>query len=424
MNRFCYLLLTLVTLASRPNAASGPNAQFDLESFARLPVVFNGRHQPVDSLAANSLVQIRERRKANLEPWKDWNEKPRVINASEWLATVAMRPEEADAWPVFRINHPDLISLLKLPHADKTQRQDGKHYSWNQLEPGFKEIEDQAKRILEDKKKKDASQRNAFDHAVLQLRNALTLYLRLKNSVHPQDTTNFVTELAEFEAAIPAGVAAARDQQSGRAYNTNALERLLRFASRYDVTQQMQTPLVIPPPPSKTSEDWSRIGEVLLSHIRDEPLPEAVGSWAAMSAAFRNGQAADFNAAVVGYRQQLARNPVVAPDLAKASREVLFNRMAPFYNTIPLYVVAFLLSCFYWFNFAEWARKTALWLIMVAFVIHTAGLIFRMTLEGRPPVTNLHSSSIFIGRGAVGLRLILEELLRHAIGLVVWSTLR
>jgi hypothetical protein len=38
-------------------------------------------------------------------------------------------------------------------------------------------------------------------------------------------------------------------------------------------------------------------------------------------------------------------------------------------------------------------------LTVVALVLHTAGLVYRMVLEGRPPVTNLYSSAIFIGWG-------------------------
>jgi len=409
------LLLALLAFLDRPSAAPGPHAGFDIQSFARLPIVFNGRHQPVDSLGRNSLIQIRHR-----YGLYDAREK-RTVSAAEWVAEVMMLPEAADQRKAFRIDHPDLISLLKLPGKDETRGEDGKHYSWNQLEPGFKEIEDQSRRILEDKK--DASQRNVFEQEVLKLRNALTLYLRLKNTVHPQDTANFSTELADFEAALPGGVAAAREQQAGRTYNTNAFERLLRFAGRYDAIQQMEPPLIIPPQPQKSAEDWRRTGEVLLSHIREEPLPEAVKSWAAISTGFRTRDAAAFNSAVAGYQQLLAQNPVVAPDRAKSSREVFFNRVAPFYNTMPLYVGAFLLACFYWFNFAEWARKTAWWLVVVAFVIHTFGLIFRMWLEGRPPVTNLYSSAIFIGWGSVGLGLILEKFWRNGIGLVVASSL-
>lgn len=401
--------------ASLTGAEKGPNAAFDLESFARLPLVFNGRHQPLDSLGRNSLIQIRHRYGLYDAPEK------REVAAAEWLAEVMMNPEVADRRKAFRVDHPELISLLKLPAKDESRGEDGKHYSWNQLEPGFKDIEDQAQRILTEKK--DASQRNAFEQDVLKLRNALTLYLRLKNTVHPQDTTHFAQELAAFQAALPEGLAAIREQQAERAYNTNAFDHLLRFASRYDVIQRMEPPLIVPPSPHQTPEDWRRMGEVLLNHLREEPLPEAVSSWAAISTAFRTRDAAAFNAAVAAYQQQLAANPVVVPDLTKASREVFFNRMAPFYKTMPLYLAAFLLACFYWFNFAEWARKTAWWLVLVAFVIHTAGLIFRMWLEGRPPVTNLYSSAIFIGWGSVGLGLILEKFWRNAIGLVVASAL-
>lgn len=415
MKNFFLWLLILGGLSSLRGSAAGPNAAYDLESFAKLPIVFNGRHQPVDSLGRNSLIQIRHR-----YGLYDAREK-REVPAAEWVAEVMMRPEVADDRKAFRLDHPDLISLLKLPGKDESRGEDGKHYSWNQLAPGFKEIEDQARRILSEKK--DASQRNAFEQDLLKLRNALTLYLRLKNTVHPQDTTNFTEELAAFEQAIPGGVAAAREQQVGRSYNTNDLERLLRFASRYDVIKEMEPPLIIPPAPSKTAEDWQRSGDVLLNHLRGEPLPEALTSWAAISSAFRTGNPTEFNSAVARYQQQLAANPVVAPDRAKASREVFFNRMAPFYNTMPLYVGAFLLACFYWFNFAEWARKTAWWMVMVAFVIHTFGLIFRMWLEGRPPVTNLYSSAIFIGWGSVGLGLILEKFWRNGIGLVVGSSL-
>jgi ABC-type transport system involved in cytochrome c biogenesis permease subunit len=42
-----------------------------------------------------------------------------------------------------------------------------------------------------------------------------------------------------------------------------------------------------------------------------------------------------------------------------------------------------------------------------------------MYLEGRPPVTNLYSSAIFVGWGAVVLGLVLERIFRDGIGVVV-----
>jgi len=53
--------------------------------------------------------------------------------------------------------------------------------------------------------------------------------------------------------------------------------------------------------------------------------------------------------------------------------------------------------------------------------VHTAGLLFRMWLERRPPVTNLYSSAIFIGWMSVLLGVILERVYRVGIGVAAAS---
>ena len=53
--------------------------------------------------------------------------------------------------------------------------------------------------------------------------------------------------------------------------------------------------------------------------------------------------------------------------------------------------------------------------------VHTFGLVFRMYLEGRPPVTNLYSSAIFIGWACVLLGMALEKVYPIGIGILVAS---
>jgi ABC-type transport system involved in cytochrome c biogenesis permease subunit len=69
-----------------------------------------------------------------------------------------------------------------------------------------------------------------------------------------------------------------------------------------------------------------------------------------------------------------------------------------------------------WPNVSESLRRSAFYLIGLAFVVHTFALIYRMVLEGRPPVTNLYSSAIFIGWGACVLGLILERIYKVGLG--------
>ena len=86
-----------------------------------------------------------------------------------------------------------------------------------------------------------------------------------------------------------------------------------------------------------------------------------------------------------------------------------------------LFVCAFLFVLGYWFKPGQWdwMRLTAVGLALLALAVHTGGLVFRMFLEGRPPVTNLYSSAIFIGWGATVLGLVLERFWRNSIGVMV-----
>jgi ABC-type transport system involved in cytochrome c biogenesis permease subunit len=83
---------------------------------------------------------------------------------------------------------------------------------------------------------------------------------------------------------------------------------------------------------------------------------------------------------------------------------------------MSLYVGAFLLAILSWIKWPETAARAAFGLVVVAWLATTAGIATRMGLEGRPPVTNLYSSALFIGWGSVGLCLILEAIYKNAIG--------
>jgi ABC-type transport system involved in cytochrome c biogenesis permease subunit len=401
-----------------------PDQGFHYTDFGRLPILFNGRLQPMDSLARNSLLQIREKQTANLEPWKAWNESPKIIPATEWLAAVMMKPEVAETWPVFRIDNPDLIGLLKLPEKALAKHQDGKQYSWAEIEPSFEILKDQSQRITdrEDKKISDVSQRTPFEQAVKKLEMRLSLYAQLRNTLEPPDAGNWPAEVNEYERLLPAGVEVVRAQQAGEKYDQATFDKFMGFARRFDSMAGYEGAMLVPPSPeAQPKSDWLRMGDALLQSVRTQQVPAAVHAYAAMAGAFRAGDVPEFNSQVVSYRLSLESE---FPHLFdKTDKETLFNRMEPFYKAMVIYVLAFLLACGSWFNLSETMRRSACWLVCLGFVIHTGGLVFRMWLEGRPPVTNLYSSAIFIGWGAVVLGLVLERFYKDGIGLVVASVM-
>ncbi|HVU08291.1 MAG TPA: cytochrome c biogenesis protein CcsA [Verrucomicrobiae bacterium] len=383
---------------------------FAFNEFGKLPLVFNGRVKPMDSLARNSLLQIREKQTLNLEPWKNWNENPKIISATEWLANVTMNPQIADDWPVFRVDNPDLITFLKLPEMNKTNC-DGEHYSWNQISPSLQAFDAENERV----EKIESASRNAYEHAVVKVHARLELYAQLKNAVQPQDAQNWKSELAGYEKLIPAGVAAVRAQQAGQKYDQRTFNEFLGELQRFDYMSRLEPPLIVPP--ENASGDWKDVGTVLLEAAKGGKISPAVENYAAMADALKSQNIAGFNSALADLRSFLV--PDFSRALGKTRAEVFFNQMQPFYNAMVIYVLAGLLAIFSWFNLSETLRRAAVWLIALAFFIHTTGLIYRIVLQGRPPVTNLYSSAIFIGWGACLLGMILEKFYKNGIGAVV-----
>jgi ABC-type transport system involved in cytochrome c biogenesis permease subunit len=409
-------LMLIMALWFFSTLSAPPDKDFAFGEFGKLPVVYNGRVQPLDSVARNSMLQLRGTQTLYTEPWKDWNEKQEKMSATMWLANMAMNPAAADAWLVFRVDNPDLLTLLKLPEKSKTQHQDGKHYSWNQISPSLDPLNKEVQIISEreDKKETDPSQRTSFEAAVMKMHERRVIYLRLENMIQPENAQGWTQELSDYEKLIPAGVAAARAQQAGQKFDDATLNQFAGFAQEFDRMSGFEPPLIIPP---QTGAEWSRTGDALLNAMRDGKVDASVKGYAAMADAFKSGNVAGFNSALADYRATLVPN--FSREIKKARAEVFFNQMQPFYNAMVIYVLAGLLAVFSWFNLSETLRRSAVWLIALAFFIHTTGLIYRMVLEGRPPVTNLYSSAIFIGWGAVILGIILEKFYKNGIGAVV-----
>src|SRR6185295_10568518 len=134
---FFALFAVEIVVVLRPK----PDGEFHTREFGRLPVLLGGRIQPFDSVARNSLLQIRSTGDVPLEilpSWQFWRH-PKKLKSTDWLLEVFFKPEVADTRAIFLIRHPDLISEFKL--GDKGVEKSGlRYYPFNDLEPMLGEI--------------------------------------------------------------------------------------------------------------------------------------------------------------------------------------------------------------------------------------------------------------------------------------------
>ncbi len=174
-----------------------------------------------------------------------------------------------------------------------------------------------------------------------------------------------------------------------------------------------------------------------MGQAQGQPPNPAVESLSAALDAYREGDAAGVNVALAKYQSALedheAKLQAASPeeiaglaaserlDLSRLKFEQWFNHFSPFYYCAVTYLVAFLLCVASWLGWSKPLGRSALAVVLVTFAVHTFALAARIYISGRPPVTNLYSSAVFIGWAVVLFGIVLEAIYKMGVGTIVAS---
>ncbi len=391
--------LCLLFIASAVFNATRPATGLDFKNFGTLPVVSNGRVQPLDSLARNALLSIHGKQRI---PGDGAPATP-----AAWLAELTFKPALADTRKIFLIHHDDLLGLTKLTRGEE------KSYSYAQLLPAFPALQPEARRIGATK----SQTWSPYENALMLLTRNLTLYNQLKHALALPGQDQLESEFNIFLTHVSEALVEVGKQDRGGDFNQSAIDnassRMRTVADWAPMTEVYTTPS------GDGADGWRKLPDSLIDSIDKRALHPATLAYARIGDAYRTMDATAFNSAIKDYRTWLRENR--SDHLKKASAETLFNGIAPFYLCMVLYVVAFLCAIVSWLWQGRTLRQAAFRVLLIGLTLHTIGLGTRMMLEGRPPVTNLYSSAIFIGWGAIILSTVLELFHRNAIGTAVAS---
>ncbi|MCX6952310.1 MAG: cytochrome c biogenesis protein CcsA, partial [Verrucomicrobia bacterium] len=394
-------LVALVAVAATLRAPRNTGA-YDVVAFSRLPTLVNGRLKPLDTVARTTLLVTQGRQRVTAPDGSS-------LTPGEWLLDVLYRPKVADTYQTFEIVHPDLLALFSLTTADGAG---GKRFSAQQLSGHLAELERQSKLAYDT----ESPLRTPFQSAVVQLRESVILYQRLQNSLNDSTSPDFLDRVALFQKALPSGLAATAPRGGANPGASADAKLLLEMSSVFSSLDSFAYLRTIPSEKPDDPTGWKTAGGAWSESLATGRIAPAAVTFADLGRAWQNHQPEAFNQAVRTFRASLdASMPAV---MRKCDVEARFNSSQPFYTSMALYVAAFLLAVVSWLKWPTALGQTAFAFVLIAFVIATAGIGARMWLEARPPVTNLYSSALFVGWGAVALCLVLEYFFRNAIGSV------
>jgi ABC-type transport system involved in cytochrome c biogenesis permease subunit len=387
----------VVVVAASLRTPSNPG-EYNTTGFGRLPTLVNGRVKPLDTVARTSLLVLQGRQRITTPSGAS-------LAPSEWLLDMVYRPATANDYQVFEIVHPDVLALVSLTPPDGAGQ---KRFSVHQLAGHLAELDRQAK-LADDT---ESATRTAFQRAVIQLRDDVVLYQRLQNSFIDPSSDDFLEQLAKIETSgAPRAAPAATPDPNATAQPAPGTD-LARTLSSLDTFSYLR-PV---PPAAAASMDWKTVGGAWGVTLTSGQVSPAAHAYLALGRAWRGHDPSLFNETVRSFRATLEQQ--MPSILTKCDVEARFNSAQPFYVSMTLYVLAFLLAIVSWLKWPDTLGRAAFGLIALAFAVATAGIAARMWLEARPPVTNLYSSALFVGWGAVALCLVLEYFYRNAIGSV------
>jgi len=467
-------------------SAPEPNLEtLDLDGFSRIPVLRGGRVKPLDSVARNALLVLRNKRTA-----LDQNNSE--VSAIEWMAKVLFDHSAADQLKTFLVDHDQLLGLI-----DRKFAVDGKYYSYSELEPYLSQIDSSAREAGE----VEQELRDSFDQNAIELYRSLLLYRKLKFTLSPEKPpveSKMLADLGADELFYNPLTDADQTEEYKRfrsltsklvedpslvAMGSDAFSKVVYFVDHYSRSNLWSEFYAIPPESGDPKMKWRSIGESLvgkepidssekrnldparfssslkelvaleptvlkerLNTILETKKMDPTSLFAAQYAeaiklrrevdpilklyenlrlAYASGDTKSFNQSVAAVREEsIAR---AGDSIDKIGFEKTYNAFEPFYRSSAAYVMVFFLASISWLLNAGTTpdgkptksvllyRNLAYYLTLVVLLAHTFGLLGRMYIEGRPPVTNLYSSALFIGWGAVLLCLFTEKYIRLSI---------
>jgi len=411
-------VVAVLLLAGLGWARSASAGELSCDALAAVPVLHNGRVMPMDTFARNALLQLSGKSSVRGKP------------AIRWMGELLFDPAATRGDKVFLINNPDVADALGFPGVSRQR------HSIEQMETAFPKLERLAWKVAD----LDQNLRSPVEREVLRLYDNASFYLDLRRSLEylqPADVLAVTTLTARAYLGLPEGqvrcsfadlfqrmepIRKAVEPLSGKdlAQWTDLERELFRISSGLFSLSEAYGggSLGLIPVRAHGQEVWLAPFDALAMSRKTPSVEEAVSALEETAGAYSVGAQKAFDLAVAKLRSAIGRTAGDSRELRWIELEVLYNRLDLFYRAEWLYGLAFLLACALQIGRARWPRSVCGVLLAAGLLLHTAGMVVRIVITGRPPVTNLYSTFVFVGWAVVLLGLVLERVQRNALGLL------
>lgn len=418
-----------------------PETVPNVYQFAELPVLYNGRVKPYDTIARNTLRLL-----ADTETIKRVDENGKTVKVPPvlWLLDAVSQNDRALDYKIFRIHNLELLEKMEITFTIN----DHYRFSLRQINEEVADLgpvyggEKMSRREFlkleaDNAYRTPKEQRSIYHEACLMAYNRLITYDMLVMShsgtnvtgperiLHYNRISEFIgdnmirmipTIHAEWENMFSAELMRFTDVSADKSWTS--MHDMLAAWRVNDFTGFNHNLAV-----------FKENSQTIISKARtylDEKAEKIVSQKEAKLAALGDKTSPGYNDKMESILTWQYNNEVYlgkqrdlwGKAIEKCGFERFYNNWDPFYSSLVFYIQISIFACL---GLLIWKRgfwKFAMTAMVFAFVIHTFAIWARWYISGYPPVTNLYSSAVFISWGIALGALILEFIFKRNFALI------
>ncbi len=389
-----------------------PKSKPELAALKTLPVQEGGRIKPLDTFARAHLLQLRARERLG------------EMSALEWLLELVTAPEQAHARKVFLMRNPEALAALGLENREDHL------YSFSELAPALARQSELLEKLLRAERKELA----AVERQLVDDYHNAVLYHDLSRSLAPFLPDIAVPEILAARLGARPGESLSLYQLFSRVGSLRDLladvESAEKFSDEqqaaFSVAQRMKAlseeggatgPALCLLPPMTGGEIWSSPFAAIAAR------PVATGDQHAPFAALQDFVFAVRDKDSVGLASATTQLSELSRSASGVSArrlawELRYNEWDLFTKSAFCYFAALLLVLAGWMGRPLLLHRMGLALLLAGYLMHVGGVAIRVGLLGRPPVSTLYESILFVAAVAVTAGLLYEAIKRSGLGLI------
>ena len=390
-------------------------------TYKDLPIQQSGRIKPLDTFARNHLLQfygkskIKENQSENIE-------------AIDWLYLILLNPEEEMERPIFNIRNPEVSFSLGLEKNDKHK------YSFKEIIQGFQENQ----QLLESLKIKEEEEQTLVEKQVIEIYKNILIYdeithsiycflplIEISNDVNKEfmgvsdsrklSYSYFMRNIDKFKFLLQDLLDTEEEDWTESHFELSKIAIQLQQMTQFHYAQSLK---IIPGNDNNTwLSPWEMMDGRPMSTSQKQILSlyEDLVYFSILKDYDNIDMCSNNIAKHIGESVDSINTNLLL-------KETSYNKNNIFIWSMIFYIVSFFVAGLSWMFRPILFRNVSLGFVLIGFILHSYGVVIRMIIMQRPPVTTLYESILFVGIILVLFALIFEYLRKDTLGILVATT--